>query len=81
QKMSTYINNPTAMHPIWWSLSLGTCLGGNGTLVGASANIVAVGIASRNGFRISFGQFTKIGLIFTFNSLLISSVYLLVRYF
>lgn len=81
QKMSIYINNPTAMHPIWWSLSLGTCLGGNGTLVGASANIVAVGIASRNGFRISFGQFTKIGLIFTFNSLLISSVYLLVRYF
>ncbi|MCB5229770.1 MAG: ArsB/NhaD family transporter [Candidatus Cloacimonetes bacterium] len=81
QKMSTYINNPTAMHPIWWSLSLGTCLGGNGTLVGASANIVAVGIASRNGFRISFRQFTQIGIIFTFNSLLISSVYLLVRYF
>jgi len=79
--MGTYINNPEAMHPVWWSLALGTCLGGNGTLIGASANIVAVGIANRNGFHISFKQFTIIGMIFTLNSLVISAVYILLRYF
>ena len=81
ETMGTYINNPDAMHPIWWSLALGTCLGGNGTLIGASANIVAVGIANRNGFHISFKQFTIIGLIFTLNSLVISAIYILLRYF
>lgn len=69
------------MSPVWWSLSLGTCLGGNGTLIGASANIVAAGIAKRNGFIISFKQFTVIGAVFTINSLIISAIYILVRYF
>lgn len=71
----------SAMHPLWWSLALGTCLGGNGTLIGASANIVAAGIAQRNGFPISFKEFTKIGAIFTLNSMLISSVFIWIRYF
>lgn len=71
----------SAMHPLWWSLALGTCLGGNGTLIGASANIVAAGIAQRNGFPISFKEFTKIGAIFTLNSILISSVFIWLRYF
>ena len=81
QKMGELMNNTNAMHPIWWSLALGTCLGGNGTLIGASANIVAVGIANRNGFHISFKQFTIIGAIFTLNSLVISTLYILFRYF
>jgi len=70
-----------AMHPVWWSLALGACLGGNGTLIGASANIVAIGIAHRNGFHISFKQFTKIGLVYTINSLIISTFYIWFRYF
>jgi len=69
------------MHPMWWSLSLGTCLGGNGTLIGASANIVAVGIAGRSGYHISFKEYTKIGVIFTLNAMLISTVYIWFRYF
>ncbi|MDP2173277.1 MAG: ArsB/NhaD family transporter [Candidatus Cloacimonadaceae bacterium] len=81
EKLGTYINNPQMMHPIWWALSLGTCLGGNGTLIGASSNIVAVGIANRSGFHISFKEFTKIGAIFTLNAMLISTAYLLLRYF
>ena len=73
---------PAAMiDPLWWSLSLGTCLGGNGTLIGASANIVAVGIASHNGFKISFGEYTKIGVLFTLNAMLISTAYIWFRYF
>jgi Na+/H+ antiporter NhaD/arsenite permease-like protein len=70
-----------AMHPIWWSLALGACLGGNGTLIGASANIVSIGIAHRNGFHISFKEFTKIGIIYTINSLIISTFYVWFRYF
>ncbi|MDI3504506.1 MAG: hypothetical protein PWP64_1442 [Candidatus Cloacimonadota bacterium] len=81
EKISVLIGNPNTMHPIWWSLSLGACLGGNGTMIGASANIVAIGIANRNGFHISFWEYTKIGVIFTLNALLISSFYVIFRYY
>lgn len=70
-----------AMHPIWWSLSLGACLGGNGTMIGASANIVSIGIAHKNGVRISFMDFTKIGLVYTIISLAISTLYIMMRYY
>ncbi|HNS85022.1 MAG TPA: ArsB/NhaD family transporter, partial [Candidatus Cloacimonas sp.] len=66
------MQNVAQVQPLWWALSLGTCLGGNGTLVGASANIVAVGIANRNGYKISFMDYTKIGLIFALESMILS---------
>lgn len=81
EKLGIYIGDPSKMHPLWWSLALGTCLGGNGTLIGASANIVAVGIANRNGFSISFKDFTKIGALFTLNSMIISTLYIWFRYY
>lgn len=80
-KLGADIGNAEVMHPVWWSLALGTCLGGNGTLIGASANIVAVGIANRNGYRISFKEFTKIGAIFTLLAIVLSTVYILMRYY
>jgi Na+/H+ antiporter NhaD/arsenite permease-like protein len=55
-----------AAEPLWWSLALGACLGGNGTLVGASANVVAAGIATKSGYKITFLQFTRYGLLVTF---------------
>jgi len=81
EKLAVYIGYPAKMHPLWWSLALGTCLGGNGTLIGASANIVAIGIANRNGFHITFKDYTKIGAIFTLNSLIISTLYIWFRYY
>jgi len=69
-----------AIEPLWWALSLGACLGGNGTIIGASANVVAVGISRKNGHPISFWDFTKYGAAYTVISLLISSVYMIVRY-
>ena len=66
--------------PLWWALALGACLGGNGTLVGASANVVAVGIAERRGEPIGFWGFTRIGAPFAFGSLIVASVYLWLRY-
>ena len=68
------------IQPLWWALSLGACLGGNGTLLGASANIVAADIANKLNCKISFLEFFKVGFIITIESLLISSVYLYFRY-
>ncbi len=62
--------------PLWWALSLGACLGGNGTLVGASANVVSAGISEKNGYKISFLEFTKYGVVVTVVNLIIASVYL-----
>lgn len=69
-----------AVEPLWWALSLGACLGGNGTIIGASANVVAAGIAAKNGHPISFWAFFKYGGVFMVISLLISTVYFLVSW-
>jgi Na+/H+ antiporter NhaD/arsenite permease-like protein len=61
---------------LWWALALGACLGGNGTLIGASANVTVVGLAEKDGQRISFGAFTAFGARVTAITLAMSSVYL-----
>ena len=66
--------------PLWWSLALGACLGGNLTIVGASANIVVANLAARDGHPITFMQFFRYGLGVVVASLLISTVYLWIRY-
>jgi Na+/H+ antiporter NhaD/arsenite permease-like protein len=68
------------VEPLWWALALGACLGGNATIVGASANVVAANAASRAGHPISFVQFLRIGGLVALMSLAISSVYVWVRY-
>ncbi len=72
--------NP-AVTPLWWALALGACLGGNGTLVGASANVVAVGIAERRGDHVGFWGFTRIGLPIAIVSLAVATIYVWLRYF
>jgi Na+/H+ antiporter NhaD/arsenite permease-like protein len=74
-------NGNELIKPLWWALSLGACLGGNGTLVGASANIVSAGIANKNGFKVTFWGFTKYGALLTFINLAISMIYMRLRYF
>ena len=63
--------------PLWWALSLGACLGGNGTLVGASANVVLSSIANREGYPISFISFTKVGFPIMIVTIIIAMVYML----
>ncbi len=63
--------------PLWWAISLGACLGGNGTLVGASANVVLASIANKEGYPITFMGFTRIGLPIMIVSVLICTGYLL----
>ena len=66
--------------PLWWALSLGACLGGNGTLIGASANVVLSGISTRQGYPITFMDFLKIGFPLMIVSIVISAIYLMVRF-
>ena len=65
---------------LWWALSLGACLGGNGSLVGASANVVLSGISTKNGYPITFKSFIKIGFPMMIVSIVISTVFLVVMY-
>lgn len=68
------------LEPLWWSLSLGACLGGNGTLVGASANVVVAGLAAQEGYKITFLGFLRVGFPLMLVSIAIASVYVYVRY-
>jgi Na+/H+ antiporter NhaD/arsenite permease-like protein len=65
---------------LWWALALGACFGGNGTIIGASANVVTTGIAEKAGYKVTFFDFIKQAAPITLVSLAISSVFLLLRY-
>jgi len=66
--------------PLWWSLALGACLGGNGSLVGASANLIVAGFAERAGHRIRFLQFMALAFPMMLLSIMIASVYVYLRF-
>ena len=70
----------TNLDPMWWSLALGACLGGNGTLIGASANVVVASMAARRGKAISFIEFMKIAFPIVILTIIISSAYVWLRY-
>lgn len=65
---------------LWWALSLGACLGGNGTLIGASANVVLSGISAKHGHPITFARYLRVGFPMMLMSVAISTVYLLIRF-
>lgn len=75
------MGGPDAIMPLWWALALGACLGGNGTLIGASANVVVAGMAHKNGHEINFVKFTLLAFPMMLISIIISSVYMWFRYF
>ncbi|MBD3917495.1 ArsB/NhaD family transporter [Paenibacillus sp. PR3] len=68
------------LEPLWWSLALGACLGGNGTLIGASANLITAGLAAKEGHPIRFLQYLKYGLPLMLVSVALSSIYVYLRY-
>jgi len=65
---------------LWWALALGACFGGNGTMLGASANVVTIGIAEREGYPISFFEFMKVGFVYMLISVGIANLWLLLFY-
>lgn len=68
------------LEPIWWSLALGACLGGNGTLVGASANLIVAGLAAERGVHITFINYLKVGFPIMILTIVLSTIYVYVRY-
>ena len=66
--------------PLWWAIALGACLGGNGTMIGASANVVLSDISTKHGYPITFKSYLRVGMPFMLGSVLISMVFLLVKY-
>ncbi|WP_321366158.1 ArsB/NhaD family transporter [uncultured Desulfuromusa sp.] len=70
-----------AMMPVWWSLALGACLGGNGSPIGASANVIVIGLSEKAGYKISFAQFLKYGVPVMILTVFLAMIYIYVRYF
>ena len=81
QSMEPSMGGREAMMPVWWALSLGACFGGNGTIIGASANVIVAGLAQREGHPISFMRFLIWAMPVMIVSIIISGIYLYVRYF
>ena len=68
------------LEPLWWALSLGACLGGNGTVIGASANVVALGLARQHNLRVTFMQYFCVGFPLMLMSIVISAAYLWLKF-
>lgn len=71
----------TQLMPVWWSLALGACLGGNGTAIGASANVIVVGMSEKMGKKISFRRFMFYGMPVMIMTVAISTLYVWLRYY
>lgn len=80
KSMAPALGGAAHLDPVWWSLSLGACLGGNGSLIGASANLVVAGFADRAGCQIRFVPFLLTAFPLMLMSILISSIYIYWRY-
>ncbi len=69
------------MLPVWWALALGACLGGNGTAIGASANVIVVGMSEKAGHKITFVRFLAYGVPVMFLTIILSTLYIWLRYY
>lgn len=73
-------NSAAAVYPLWWALSAGTGLGGNGTIIGASANVIATGMAQARGVKITFVEFAKVGMLILVLTTAVANLILLARF-
>ncbi|HUH84539.1 MAG TPA: ArsB/NhaD family transporter [Stellaceae bacterium] len=80
KQLAPHLGGPAAAAPLWWALSLGACLGGNGTLIGASANLAVAGIAERHGVPFTFGTYMRHAFGLMLLSIGLCQVYIWIRY-
>ncbi|UCG80529.1 MAG: citrate transporter, partial [Desulfobacterales bacterium] len=69
---------PDSENTLWWALAVGACFGGNGTIIGASANVVTLGIAESKGYKISFGGFMKTAFPYMLLSIGLAQVWIMI---
>ena len=80
QNAPVFQGNEVLCKLMWWALALAVCLGGNGSLVGAAANLVTVGLAEKAGYKLSFKDFMRYGIPVTLGSMIFASIYIVGRY-
>jgi Na+/H+ antiporter NhaD/arsenite permease-like protein len=80
-ELTRSVADPSQAHAYWWALAIGADFGGNATAVGASANVVVIGLALRAGHPISFWAFTRKGVVITAITIAVAAPYLWLRYF
>jgi Na+/H+ antiporter NhaD/arsenite permease-like protein len=80
QALGADLSGPQANEPLWWALSLGACLGGNGTLVGASANLTVAGLSERAGQPFGFRRFTLVAFPLMLLTIAVAHLYLYWRF-
>ena len=80
QHAPVFQGNAALCELMWWALALAVCLGGNGSLVGAAANLVAAGLAEKAGYKLSFKVFMRYGIPVTVGSMVCASIYIAARY-
>ncbi|WP_328332623.1 ArsB/NhaD family transporter [Kribbella sp. NBC_00382] len=81
QQLAAGVPDPSQADALWWALAIGADFGGNATAVGASANVVVIGLALRAGSPISFWEFTRKGIVMTAITIVVAAPYLWLRYF
>ena len=81
ESMESSLGGPDAVEPVWWSLALGACLGGNGSLIGAAANVMVAGLSERAGYPLSFLGFIKIGFPVMLVTIMIAHGYMYLVFF
>ncbi|MDH4226353.1 MAG: ArsB/NhaD family transporter [Deltaproteobacteria bacterium] len=79
--LATHMGGAEAIKPLWWALSLGACLGGNGTIIGASANVIVAGISAKSGHPIGFVKFMLLAFPLMLASVAIGNLYIYLRFF
>jgi Na+/H+ antiporter NhaD/arsenite permease-like protein len=79
--MEESLGGREVMMPVWWALSIGSCFGGNGSLIAASANVIVAGIAAREGHPLNFLKFLVWSLPIMFLTIIVSSVYIYIVHF
>jgi len=80
ENMAPTFGGEEALTPLWWALALWACLGGNGSLIGASANLIVAGFAQRAGHPIAFITFMKHAFLLMIMSIVIAQIYITFRY-
>jgi Na+/H+ antiporter NhaD/arsenite permease-like protein len=81
KSMAPALGGEEALRPVWWPSALGACLGGNGTLVGAGANLAMAALAAKNGVPFRFFEFMKPAFPMMLGSIAVAQLYLWWRYF
>ncbi len=80
ENMEPALGGLEATMPVWWALAIGACLGGNGSIIGASANVIVAGFAARSGHPIGFIKFMKLAFPLMLMSILMAHIYIVLRY-